>query len=138
MEAQDQNEIRKVVREVVQEALSPVNTRLSSIEERLGKTVTDERLDATFGRQATLLQQEFQNVSKRISALEARVAKLEERMGFVEDQMRMMLRRMETMSDAISEMRSDTAKIRSDALTTEERLAALEARIAKLEAMPHG
>ncbi|MBI3244818.1 MAG: hypothetical protein HYZ49_21275 [Chloroflexi bacterium] len=131
METQNQNEIRKVVREVIQEALAPV-------EARLAKTVTDEKLDAAFDHQAALIQQEFRQINQRITALEARVAKLEEATRLLKNDVGNAFSRLEKTSDNIAELTVTTKRHRVDQITLQERIEELEARVAQLEAARHG
>ncbi|MEK9164801.1 MAG: hypothetical protein AAB342_05515 [Chloroflexota bacterium] len=163
MNKSEREEIKSVVREVVQEALAP-------IEARLAQTVTRDEMLAAFDRYAELNQQQFhlisqqiQRVSQRLDSLEARVAKLEERLGDVEqrlgnveDQMENFSRRLQAMNDSLAPLVEDRKQTQAYVLTLDERIVAeraesqsehekllarvneLESRIAELESRQNG
>lgn len=144
MKAQEQEELKELVRDVVRDELKNFATR-------------DEML-AAFDRYAELNQQQFhlisqqiQRVSQRLDSLEARVAKLEEHLGNVEHQMENFSRRLQTMNDSVATLVEDRKQTQAYVLTLDERIVAeraesqsehekllarvteLESRIAELE-----
>ena len=146
MNEQDKNEIKQIVREVVKEALTPIDQRLDEttksfssrfegIDARLLQLPTrvevQTMIDAAYDKQAASAQAEFRNIYPRFDALEARIVKLEERLGLIS-------RRLDNIDSNLSEQRSTTYQAHTEVEILRERLADLEARIAKLEGEQHG
>lgn len=123
MEAQERDEIKRVVREVVAEEVKAVILPFR------------EEVQVAFDRQAELIQQEFRQINQRLTALETRVAKLEEIFGALNERVN---KRLEKTSDDISELTITTKRHRADQITLQERIEELEARVAQLEAARHG
>ena len=123
MEAQERDEIKRVVREVVAEEVKAVILPFR------------EEVQVAFDHQAELIQQEFRQINQRLTALEARVARLEEIFSTLNERVN---KRLEKTSDDISELTVTTKRHRVDQITLQERIEELEARVAQLEAARHG
>ncbi len=150
MNKSEREEIKSVVREVVKEALAPIEARLAQtvtrdeLQTALAPLVTRDEMQtaiaplatrdemlAAFDRYAELNQQQFhlisqqiQRVSQRLDSLEARVTKLEERLGNVEDQMENFSRRLQTMNDSLAPLVEDRKQTQAYVLTLDERIVA--------------
>ncbi|MEK7277692.1 MAG: hypothetical protein AAB427_10110 [Chloroflexota bacterium] len=151
MNKSEREEIKSIVREVVQEALAPIEARLAQtvtrdeLQTAIAPLVTRDEMLAAFDRYAELNQQQFhlisqqiqhisqqiQRVSQRLDSLEARVAKLEERLGDVEqrlgnveDQMENFSRRLQAMNDSLAPLVEDRKQTQAYVLTLDERIVA--------------